>query len=152
MDVDGTLTDGKIYMGNEGEVCKAFSIQDGYGIHDMIPKLGIVPVIITGRKSKLLENRCKEMGIIELHQSVSDKKNKLKEVCDKLKIGLSEVCYVGDDNNDLDCMNLINKNNGLTACPSNAVKGVLKTANFISDCKGGEGAIRDLIDWISYGK
>ena len=152
MDVDGTLTDGKIYMGNEGELCKAFSIQDGYGIHDMLPKLGIVPVIITGRRSKLLENRCKEMGIVELHQGVSDKKIKLREVCDKLKISLSEVCYAGDDNNDLECMSLINRNNGLTACPCNSAKDVLKEADFISDFKGGEGAIRDLIDWISYGK
>ena len=62
MDVDGTLTDGKIYMGNDGELCKAFCIKDGCGIHDILIPAGIRPIIITGRKSKILENRCKEIG------------------------------------------------------------------------------------------
>ena len=66
MDVDGTLTDGKIYMGNDGELCKAFCIKDGCGIHDILIPAGIRPIIITGRKSKILENRCKEIGIKEL--------------------------------------------------------------------------------------
>lgn len=59
MDVDGTLTDGKIYMGNDGEILKAFNIKDGYGIHDIAIPRGIIPIIITGRSSKILENRCK---------------------------------------------------------------------------------------------
>ena len=57
MDVDGTLTDGKIYMGNDGELCKAFCIKDGCGIHDILIPAGIRPIIITGRKSRILENR-----------------------------------------------------------------------------------------------
>ena len=68
MDVDGTLTDGKIYMGSNGEVMKAFNIKDGCGIAMVLPKYGITPVIITARESKILENRCKELNITELHQ------------------------------------------------------------------------------------
>ena len=73
MDVDGTLTDGKIYMGNEGEIMKAFDIKDGYGIHDILPHAEIKPVIITGRTSAILTNRCKELGIEYLFQGVSEK-------------------------------------------------------------------------------
>lgn len=92
MDVDGTLTDGKIYMGNDGEMMKAFSIKDGCGIHDIAIPSGIVPVIITGRKSKILENRCAEIGITEIHQGVSDKVKKLKTITEELK----GVAYIGD--------------------------------------------------------
>lgn len=80
MDVDGTLTDGKIYMGNDGELCKAFCIKDGCGIHDILIPAGIRPIIITGRKSKILENRCKEIGIKELYQGVANKIEKLDEI------------------------------------------------------------------------
>ena len=70
MDVDGTLTDGKVYMGNQGEVFKAFSIKDGCGIHDILPKCKIEPIIVTGRKSKIVELRCQELGITKLFQGV----------------------------------------------------------------------------------
>ena len=73
MAVDGTLTDGKIYMGNEGELCKAFNIKDGCGIHDILIPSGIVPVIITGRSSLIVERRCDELGIQELYQGVGNK-------------------------------------------------------------------------------
>ena len=73
MDVDGTLTDGKIYTGSNGEVMKAFNIKDGYGIHDILIPNGITPVIITGRTSTIVENRCKELGISDLYQGVKTK-------------------------------------------------------------------------------
>ena len=79
MDVDGTLTDGKIYMGSDGEVFKAFDVKDGYAIAHL-HEVGIIPVIITGRKSKIVENRAKELNIKEVYQGVSDKVEKLKEV------------------------------------------------------------------------
>jgi len=79
MDVDGTLTDGKIYMGENGEVCKAFNIKDGYGICHLLPAIGAKPIIITGRKSKILENRCRELGITELHQGIEHKKDLLTD-------------------------------------------------------------------------
>ena len=73
MDVDGTLTDGKIYIGNEGEVFKAFDVKDGYAIHYMLPMYDITPVIITGRDSVIMEKLCAEIGIKLLFQGVSDK-------------------------------------------------------------------------------
>ena len=73
MDVDGTLTDGKIYMGKDGEVFKAFDIKDGCGILLLLPQLHIVPAIITARKSKIVKNRCDELNISELYQGSKDK-------------------------------------------------------------------------------
>ena len=73
MDVDGTLTDGHIYMGPQGEPMKVFSCKDGLGIKEMLPKLGVMPVIITGRDSVITANRAKELRIEQLYQGVADK-------------------------------------------------------------------------------
>ena len=144
MDVDGTLTDGKIYMGNDGEVMKAFNIKDGCGIHDILIPAGIVPVIITGRSSKILENRCKELGITNLQQCVRNKIEKLLTIT----TDLSTVAYIGDDINDLSCMESIKKAGGLVGCPADAVQRVINLANFVSKRNGGDGAVREFIDWI----
>ena len=131
MDVDGTLTDGKIYMGVHGELTKAFDIKDGYGIHDMLIPAGVTPVIITGRKSEILENRCGELGITNLFQGVKDK-----------------VAYIGDDLNDIECMKAVKEAGGMTGCPRDAVKGVLSISNFRSKKNGGNGAVREFIEYL----
>lgn len=144
MDVDGTLTDGKIYMGNDGEVMKAFSVKDGCGIHDIAIPSGIVPVVITGRKSKILENRCIEIGITEIYQGVLDKVEKLKTVTKELK----DVAYIGDDINDLSAMTIIKESGGIIGCPKDAATCVTKLASFISSRNGGDGAVREFIEWL----
>lgn len=144
MDVDGTLTDGKIYMGNDGEMMKAFNIKDGCGIHDILIPAGITPVIITGRTSKILENRCKELGITNLHQGISNKIEKLLTIT----TDLSSVAYIGDDINDLSCMEPVKVAGGLVGCPADAVKRVVDIADFIAEHNGGDGAVRDFIEWI----
>lgn len=144
MDVDGTLTDGKIYMGNNGEVCKAFNIKDGYGIHDIAIPNGIEPVIITGRRSAIVEQRCKELCITEIHQGVTDKLGKLTEIIPDL----SQVAYMGDDINDRACMQKVRQAGGIVGCPADAVKGIKAIAGHVAPYKGGEGAVRDFIDWI----
>lgn len=144
MDVDGTLTDGKVYMGNDGEMMKAFSIKDGCGIHDIAIPSGIVPVIITGRKSKILENRCAEIGITDIYQGVSNKVERLKTITEELK----DVAYIGDDINDLSAMMIIKENGGIIGCPKDAAVDVTKLANFISSHDGGDGAVREFIEWL----
>lgn len=67
MDVDGTLTDGKIYMSPDGEAIKVFDVKDGYGIKEILPQFGIVPVVISGRNSAIMERRAKELGIRHLY-------------------------------------------------------------------------------------
>ena len=95
MDVDGTLTDGKIYMGENGEVMKAFDIKDGYGINEILPKLGIIPVIITGRTSKIVENRARELHITELYQGKHDKLDTMLEVMKKYHCTKENAAYIG---------------------------------------------------------
>ena len=144
MDVDGTLTDGMIYMAPSGEAMKAFNIKDGYAIAHMLPKMGVVPVIITGRKSLIVENRAKELGIAELHQGVSDKLGKLKEVAEKYQVTPDEIAYIGDDLNDLDCLRYC----GLTGCPADAVEEVKQTADYTTRAVAGSGAVREFIEFI----
>ena len=154
MDVDGTLTDGKIYMGADGEMFKAFNIKDGYGINDILRSKGIMPVIITGRQSKIVENRCKELHIHHLHQGIHDKLGVLKQVLEQLKLGeeselsLENVAYIGDDCNDLVCMQAVKAAGGLVGCPADAVKQVIDIAEFVSSKNGGDGAVREFIEWF----
>lgn len=144
MDVDGTLTDGKIYMGNNGEMMKAFSIKDGCGIHDILLPAGIIPVIITGRKSDIVVNRCREIGIETIYQGVSNKIEKLLSITSDL----SEVAYIGDDINDLSCMEPVKEAGGVIGCPKDAVKKIIELADFVAEHDGGNGAVRDFIEWI----
>lgn len=148
MDVDGTLTDGKIYMGSQGELCKAFDIKDGLGIHDILIPAGIIPVILTGRKSEIVEIRCRELGIKELHQGVTDKQERLYSVLSRWNLDCSSVAYIGDDINDLPCMKAVKKAGGLTACPGDAAAEVRQTVDYICGSRGGNGAVRELIDWL----
>lgn len=148
MDVDGTLTDGKIYMGKHGELFKAFNIKDGFGIVNILPKFEIEPVIITGRSSNILKKRCIELGIKELYQGISDKLQKLNEILKHRKIDYKNVAYIGDDLNDLTCMSIIKQHNGICGCTNDAVMDVKQLCNFVCSKNGGEGAVREFIEWI----
>lgn len=148
MDVDGTLTDGKIYMGSNGEVMKAFDIKDGYGIHDMLIPNGITPVIITGRTSQIVENRCKELGIKDLFQGVKNKIEVLSGYLAEKSDSISEVAYIGDDLNDMSCIGEIKVAGGIIGCPANAVETVIQNADFIAKANGGEGAVREFIEYL----
>ncbi|MCR1959790.1 3-deoxy-D-manno-octulosonate 8-phosphate phosphatase [Thomasclavelia cocleata] len=143
MDVDGTLTDGKIYISDQGEVMKAFNVKDGYGIVNLKDH-GVIPVIITGRKSMILEKRAEELRINELYQGIGNKIIKLKEVANKYGLSFNEIAYIGDDLNDLDCI----KYCGLTACPNDAVIEIKKEVNYICKNNAGHGAVREFIDYM----
>lgn len=144
MDVDGTMTDGKIYMSPSGEAMKAFNIKDGCGIHDILIPSGISPIIITGRRSDIVANRCKELGITHIYQGISEKASKMREIISDL----STVAYIGDDINDISAMSLVQSAGGIVGCPADAVKQVISLADFVADHKGGEGAVRDFIEYI----
>lgn len=153
MDVDGTLTDGKIYMGVDGECMKAFDIKDGYALHTLLKENGIIPVIITARKSPMVEHRCKELGVTEIHQGVMKKLDCLKDIIEKYSSAdqhydLSNVAYIGDDLLDLQCMKPITEAGGIAGCPSNAVKEVIASCGFVAPNKGGEGAVRDFAEYL----
>lgn len=153
MDVDGTLTDGKIYMGNEGELFKAFNIKDGYVIKNILPRYGIVPIIITARKSKIVSIRCRELGISEIHQGITDKISCLKWILSSYSTGdklytLQNTAYIGDDILDLQCMISIKEMGGLTGCPADAAEEVRQVADYVSRLSGGDGSVRDFAEWV----
>ena len=148
MDVDGTLTDGKIYIASDGEAMKAFSVKDGYGIHDMLIPNGISPVVLTGRDSLIVKKRCEELGITEVYQGIRDKVGTLRA----LVKDLSCVAYIGDDLNDLECMRAVKEARGLVGCPADASAQVIEIADFVAPHKGGEGAVRDFVEWILEGR
>ena len=143
LDVDGTLTDGGIYRGNNGEELKRFNVKDGYAIVNA-QKLGIEFGIITGRKSELVEIRAKELKIKYLYQGISEKTVILEEIMKKDSLSKEEIAYMGDDLNDL----LIMKQVGLSGTPKDAVDEVIQVADFVSKRNGGSGAVREFIEHI----
>jgi 3-deoxy-D-manno-octulosonate 8-phosphate phosphatase (KDO 8-P phosphatase) len=144
LDVDGTLTDGKLYLSAEGEFMKAFDVKDGHGIAKILPELGIIPIIITGRESQIVKRRMKELGVEEVHQNVSDKVPVLRELAGKYACDLCEFGYVGDELTDIEAMRLC----GFAACPADAVAEVKAACSFISSKNGGEGAVREIIEFL----
>lgn len=144
MDVDGTLTDGGIYIGVAGEIMKKFSAKDGYGIHDLLPRYNIIPAIITGRESEIVKNRCDELGVLELYQNCQDKVAVLDTMCSKLGLTREQVAYIGDDMNDIDVMKCV----GLRGCPADAANEIKQISNFISTKNGGDGAVREFIEFM----
>lgn len=154
MDVDGTLTDGKIYMGNRGELLKAFDIKDGCGIKEILPEHGILPVIITARNSGIVKYRCEELDIAEYHQGCRNKTPKLREIIENYSevdgciYSFANVAYIGDDVMDIPCMLAVKSAGGIVACPSDAAEKVLHLADYICLKRCGEGAIREFIEWL----
>ncbi len=144
MDVDGTLTDGGIYIGRNGEIMKRFCVKDGYAINNMLPQMGIIPIIITGRKSEIVQARSSELGITRIIQGSSDKPADLKNMLLKEDILLEETAYIGDDMNDYECMLMV----GLRGCPKDADKKIKAIADYVSECEGGKGALRDFVEWL----
>lgn len=148
MDIDGTLTDGRLFIGASGEIAKAFNVKDGYAISNMLPQAGIVPVVITGRQSELVERRCEELSISEVHQGVSNKVACLEGIVRDKGLTLSEVAYIGDDLNDLPCMTAVAMSGGIVGCPNDACREVVSVADFVSESSGGRGAVREFAEWL----
>ncbi|MEE1318385.1 MAG: HAD-IIIA family hydrolase [Ruminococcus sp.] len=143
MDVDGTLTDGKIYYGNDGEMFKAFNVRDGYRLIKC-EEYGIVTAIITGKTSKIVDGRAKELKIKEVYQGIHNKIEILNMLVKKYELTFDEVAYIGDDVNDIDCMNIC----GFSACPADAMEEVKSVVDYVCKNNGGNGAVRELIDLI----
>lgn len=144
LDVDGTMTDGKIYMSDRGELFKAFDIKDGMGIHELLREHQIKTAVITGRTSKIVENRAAELEIDFVCQGIRNKKYELERLMEGLHLEYEDVAFMGDDLVDLECMQLC----GVCGCPADAVKEVREAADYVADSRGGQGAVREFIEWI----
>jgi len=142
-DVDGVLTDGSLILGNNGEEFKSFNSQDGMGIK-LLQQANIKTAIITGRKSKIVENRADELAINEVYQGIDDKIKIYNDLLAKYSLESNEVSYIGDDINDLPVLNKV----GLSLSVKNGIKKVKKNVDYVTDNKGGEGAVREAADLI----
>ena len=143
LDVDGCMTDGKIVYTNSGDELKAFNVKDGFAIVAW-KRLGKKLAIITGRTSKVVEIRAKELGIDYLYQKVKRKDHKIKELSQEISIPLSSIAAIGDELNDYRLL----KEVGLSFVPADAVEEVKKIADVVLSKKGGEGAVREMIEYL----
>ena len=143
LDVDGVLTDGRLYYGNDGEEFKAFDIQDGLGIK-LLQKGGIEVGIITGRTSKLLTRRTEELDIELVVQGREDKLTALNEILEDRAINLKEIAFVGDDLPDLAVIRRV----GLGITPANGNHIVAGQALWQTKKGGGQGAVREVAELI----
>lgn len=144
VDVDGTLTDGKIYFSSSGEAIKVFDVKDGYGLKNILKKNGIKTSIITGRCSEIVQRRAEELDIDFLYQGVEDKLGCLERLAEIISCSLGDVVYMGDDVNDLPCM----EKAGLSCCPADAHEDVKRVAGYVAQRRGGQGAVREVIDML----
>jgi 3-deoxy-D-manno-octulosonate 8-phosphate phosphatase (KDO 8-P phosphatase) len=143
LDVDGVLTDGRLYYGNNGEELKAFDIQDGLGIK-LLQKGDIEVGIITGRSSKLLTRRTEELGIELVVQGREDKLTALNEILEGRAIDLEEIAFVGDDLPDLAVIRRV----GLGITPANGNHLLASQALWQTKKGGGQGAVREVAELI----
>ena len=143
MDVDGTLTDGVLYVMPDGEEIKGYNVKDGTGI--LLAHLaGLKTAIITGKKSKALDRRAEKLGIKEVYQGYVDKKSVLFEILKKHSLKAEEVAFIGDDIGDLEIMKTV----GLAGAVANAHPEIKNISHFVSNLEGGKGAVREFIEFI----
>lgn len=142
-DIDGVMTDNSLYFDENGVEYKRFNGKDGQGI-ELLIKAGIIPAIITKRFNGTIEHRAKVLGITELHQGVKEKLPAFQEILDKYGFSSDEIAYMGDDLPDICVLEKV----GLPSCPSDAVDEVKAVSKFISTKRGGEGAVRELCEFI----
>ena len=143
LDVDGVLTDGRLYFSEDGQELKTFDTQDGHGIK-MLQQASIQCAIITGRNTQLVARRAANLGIKHLLQGREDKGVALIALSKELAIPLDEIAYVGDDWPDLPAI----RHAGLGIAVANAHKEVRRHADFVTTARGGRGAVREVCDLI----
>lgn len=144
LDVDGVLTNGQVFFGQDGkEALKAFDIQDGLGIK-LLEKCGISTAIITGRNSKMVLARCDELGIKQVFMGVDNKAIALDELLKRCKLSAIDCAVMGDDWPDLPMM----KHAGFRVCPAQGHAAVQEYAHFTTSRAGGYGAVREVCDLI----
>jgi 3-deoxy-D-manno-octulosonate 8-phosphate phosphatase (KDO 8-P phosphatase) len=142
-DVDGVLTDGRLYIGEGGEAFKGFNVLDGHGLKSLM-QVGIVPVIITGRDSPAVRRRLADLGLPHAAFGVSDKVAAATPLLAALGVDWPEVAVIGDDWPDVPLMDRA----GFSAAPPNAHIEVRAVVDYVTSARGGEGAAREFCDLL----
>jgi len=143
MDVDGTMTNGSLYILQNGEEVKSYNVRDGLGIL-LADLAGFKTGIITGKHSKALEIRAQKLRISELYQGIIQKKRVFLEIKEKHKLKAKEIAYIGDDVGDLEVIQAV----GLAGAVSDAHPLIKENSDYICSQKGGSGAVREFIEFI----
>ncbi|MGQ0811814.1 MAG: KdsC family phosphatase [Nitrospiraceae bacterium] len=143
MDVDGVLTDAGMYYSESGDEWKKFNTRDGMGIK-LLQKAGVVTALVTMEHTKLVMRRAEKLTIPEVHQGIRDKLAVLRDMAIRHGVTLRNVAYIGDDVNDLEALKAV----GFSAAPADGAPQVLKMVQYVCEKKGGEGAVREVVDLI----
>jgi 3-deoxy-D-manno-octulosonate 8-phosphate phosphatase (KDO 8-P phosphatase) len=143
LDVDGVMTDGRLHFGPRGEALKLFHVRDGLGIQQLT-KTGIEVVVISGRRSKMVDVRCRELGVEHVYQGAKDKLAELERVCARLKIPPSACACVGDDLPDVPMMRKV----ALAFAVADAHPDARHAAHLVTKLPGGHGAVREVCDYL----
>ncbi len=143
MDVDGVLTDGRLYYTQEGEVLKVFNVHDGLGIK-RIQRAGIKTGVISGRESEALRNRLEELGIEEIFMGRREKASILEDIAGRLSIDYESIAFIGDDLVDIPVLKRV----GFPVCVCGSPQEVREVCVYETMRRGGEGALRELADLI----
>ncbi|GAA0354564.1 3-deoxy-manno-octulosonate-8-phosphatase KdsC [Bowmanella denitrificans] len=142
-DVDGIFSDGRIYLGNDGAELKAFHTRDGYGVKALM-KIGVEVAVITGRKSQIVEDRMRALGLRYIIQGQEDKQQALQDIAGQMKLNTEQIAAMGDDMPDLGMF----RQAGIKISVPDGHPVVIQQADFITRCQGGFGAVREVCDMI----
>lgn len=143
LDVDGVMTDGSIIMDHEGRESKSFNVLDGHGLK-ILQRYEIRVAILTGRKSKVVEYRAKDLGIADVYQGALNKKEVFEKILGKHKLSADEVAYMGDDIVDIPVLKRV----GFSVAVADALAVVKKSVDYVTKNRGGHGAVREVCEMI----
>ena len=143
LDVDGVMTDGRLYYGAGGEVLKVFHVHDGLGIK-LVMDAGVKVSILSGRTSEALAARCRELGIEHYEQGCDDKVAALDRLLERLRLTAADALCVVDDTSDLTLMRKV----GHAVAVADANDEVRRAADRVTTARGGHGAVREVCDWL----
>ena len=143
LDVDGVLTDGRIYLDGRGNELKVFNTKDGHGMRKAAAA-GVTLCWISGRSSPATARRARELGVRLCYQGVRDKRARLEAVRRRLGCSRAETAAIGDDEPDIPMFEA----SGLSACPADAVPAARRAATVVLESNGGSGAVREFVELI----
>jgi 3-deoxy-D-manno-octulosonate 8-phosphate phosphatase (KDO 8-P phosphatase) len=143
LDVDGVMTDGRIIMDDQGRELKHFDVRDGHGIK-LIQRYGVETAILTGRKSKAVDFRAKDLGIKKVYQEAFNKREVFEKILQEHRLTAKETAYVGDDIVDLPVLKRV----GFSAAVADAHETVKKHVDYVTKHRGGRGAVREICEMI----
>jgi len=143
LDVDGVMTDGRIIMDDEGREMKNFHVRDGHGLK-VLQRYDIKVAIITGRQSKVVVHRARDLDIKDVYQKVYNKKEVFEKILKKHKLSAEETAFMGDDIIDIPVLKRV----GFSAAVADAVDVVKKSVDYVAKNNGGQGAVREICEMI----